>query len=127
MNASGASSPGARNWHTRREAKAQRLAAIATHTEGKIVAPAAIVSVLEGLLRPGDRLALEGNNQKQADFLSRSLARVDPAIVHDIHLLISTVSRPEHLSLFELGIARRLDFSFAGPQSLRLAQLLEDD
>jgi malonate decarboxylase alpha subunit len=127
MNAAEASSPGARNWHTRREAKARRLAAIATHTEGKIVAPAAIVSVLEGLIRPGDRLALEGNNQKQADFLSRSLARVDPAIVHDIHLLISTVSRPEHLSLFELGIARRLDFSFAGPQSLRLAQLLEDN
>ena len=26
------------------------------------------------LIRPGDRVALEGNNQKQADFLSRSLA-----------------------------------------------------
>jgi malonate decarboxylase alpha subunit len=43
-----------------------------------------------------------------------------------VHLLISSISRPEHLTLFELGIARRLDFSFAGPQSLRLAQLLED-
>jgi malonate decarboxylase alpha subunit len=119
--------PGARNWNTRRESKAQRLAAVTAHTQGKIVAPAAIVSVLEGLIRPRDRVALEGNNQKQADFLSRSLARVDPTTVHDINLLISTVSRPEHLSLFELGIARRLDFSFAGPQSLRLAQLLEDD
>jgi len=71
-------------------------------------------------------VALEGNNQKQADFLSRSLVEVDPARVHDVHLLISSVSRPEHLTLFELGIARRLDFSYAGPQSLRLAQLLED-
>jgi malonate decarboxylase alpha subunit len=127
MTAAEAAVPGARNWHTRREAKARRLDAIAAHTEGKVVTPSAIVSVLEGLIRPGDRLALEGNNQKQADFLSRSLAQVNPAAVHDIHLLISTVSRPEHLSLFELGIARRLDFSFAGPQSLRLAQLLEDN
>jgi malonate decarboxylase alpha subunit len=30
------------------------------------------------------------------------------------------------LTLFELGIAKKVDFSFAGPQSLRLAQLLED-
>jgi malonate decarboxylase alpha subunit len=119
--------PGARNWNTRRESKARRLAAVAAQAQGKIVAPAAIVSVLESLIRPCDRVALEGNNQKQADFLSRSLAQVDPTTVHDINLLISTVSRPEHLSLFELGIARRLDFSFAGPQSLRLAQLLEDD
>jgi malonate decarboxylase alpha subunit len=127
MIATQAAMPGARNWHTRRDGKAQRLAAIAAHIQGKMVSPAAIVSVLESLIRPSDRVALEGDNQKQADFLSRSLALVDPATVHDIHLLISTVSRPEHLSLFELGIARRLDFSFAGPQSLRLAQLLEDD
>ena len=82
--------------------------------------------VLQGLLRSGDRVALEGNNQKQADFLSRSLVQIDPVQVHDIHLLISTISRPEHLTLFERGIARRVDFSFAGPQSLRVAQLLED-
>lgn len=85
-----------------------------------------LVEALELLLKPGDRVALEGNNQKQADFLSRSLAHVDPRRVHDLHLLISSVSRPEHLDLFESGIARRLDFSFAGPQSLRVAQLLED-
>ncbi|MBV8969987.1 MAG: malonate decarboxylase subunit alpha, partial [Verrucomicrobia bacterium] len=74
----------------------------------------------------GDRVALEGNNQKQADFLSRSLAEADPSKLHDLHLLISNVSRPEHLDLFETGIARKIDFAYAGPQSLRLAQLLED-
>ena len=111
---------------TRRAAKAARLASISAYTDGKFIDPTAIVQVLEALIRPGDRVALEGDNQKQADFLSRSLAKVDPARVHDLHLLISTLSRPEHLTLFELGIARRLDFSFAGPQSLRLAQLLED-
>src|SRR5262249_10875325 len=99
---------------------------ISAHLDGKLVRPAAIVAVLEGLLRPGDRVALEGDNQKQADFLSRSLAGVDPERVHDLHLLIPSISRPEHLTLFERGIARRVDFSFAGPQSLRVAQLLED-
>ena len=46
--------------------------------------------------------------------------------MHDVHLLISSISRPEHLTLFERGIAHKVDFAFAGPQSLRVAQLLED-
>ena len=29
------------------------------------------------------------------------------------------LGRPEHIDLFERGIARRVDFSFSGPQSLR--------
>ena len=118
--------PSTRNWSTRRDGKSSKLAAVATHARGKILDAGSIVKALEALIHPGDRVALEGNNQKQADFLSRSLVKVDPARVYDIHLLISSVSRPEHLTLFELGIARRLDFSYAGPQSLRLAQLLED-
>lgn len=114
------------SWTTRRDGKRARLAQVSAHVDGKILAPAAIVPALEGLLRCGDRVALEGNNQKQADFLSRALAEVNPAKVHDLHLLIATLSRAEHLALFERGIARRVDFSFAGPQSLRVAQLLED-
>jgi len=113
-------------WSARREDKARRLAQIAAHVDGKLVEPTAIVAVLQGLLRAGDRVALEGDNQKQADFLSRALVQVDTARVHDLHLLISALSRPEHLTLFERGIARRVDFSYAGPQSLRVAQLLED-
>ena len=116
----------ARRWDVRRADKLRRLQAVGAHVRGKRVDPAAIVAVLEGLLRPGDRVALEGDNQKQADFLSRALAQVDPARIHDLHLLISTISRPEHLTLFERGIARRVEFSYAGPQSLRVAQLLED-
>src|SRR5579863_3020158 len=115
-----------RRWTLRREEKLRRLAAVAPHVEGKLLAPAAIVPALEVLLQPGDRVALEGDNQKQADFLSRSLVQVDPRTVHDLHLLMGTISRPEHLTLFERGIARRVDFSFAGPQSVRVAQLLEE-
>lgn len=84
------------------------------------------VAVLEELIEPGDRLCLEGNNQKQADFLSRALASVDPQRVHDIHLLISVIGRPEHIALFERGIASQVDFSYSGPQSLRLAQQVAD-
>ena len=126
MTAAKGGQPQSRTWSTRRDGKARRLAQVAAAANGKILDPGKIVTALESVLQSGDRVALEGNNQKQADFLSRSLAQVDPAKVHDIHLLISSVSRPEHLTLFELGIARKLDFSFAGPQSLRLAQLLED-
>jgi malonate decarboxylase alpha subunit len=118
--------PGGTGWAARREDKARRLAGIAAHLDGKLVNRESIVAVLQSLLRPGDRVALEGDNQKQADFLSRALVQVEPARIHDLHLLISAISRPEHLTLFERGIARRVDFSYAGPQSLRLAQLLED-
>ena len=113
-------------WTTLPERKTARLAALSGLARGKVIEPDAIVTALERVIRPGDRVALEGNNQKQADFLSRALVRTDPAVLHDLHLLISTVSRREHLDLFERGIARKLDFSFAGPQSLRVAQLLED-
>ena len=114
------------DWNRRGRDKAQRLQAVASLASGRVLPTARMREALELLLRPGDRVALEGNNQKQADFLSRSLAQVDPQRVHDLHLLISSISRAEHLDLFERGIARRVDFAFAGPQSLRIAQLLED-
>jgi malonate decarboxylase alpha subunit len=113
-------------WTVRRTEKLRRLASIATHLEGKLLPTASIVAALEALLQPHDRVALEGDNQKHADFLARALVRVDPRKVHDLHLLIATIGRAEHLDLFERGIARRVDFSFAGPQSQRVAQLLKD-
>src|ERR1700722_3237422 len=113
-------------WSRRRAKKAARLARIAPWMKGLMLESGAIIKALEVLLEPGDAVALEGDNQKQADFLSRSLVQVDPRKIHDFHLLISSVSRPEHLTLVERGVARKLDLAFAGPQSVRLAQLLED-
>jgi malonate decarboxylase alpha subunit len=113
-----------RQWDSRREDKRQRLSQVARYVTGKLVQPESIVPLLESLVRAGDRVVLEGNNQKQADFLSRSLVQVDPARVNELHLLVPSISRPEHLALFERGIARRLDFCFSGPQSVRIAQLL---
>ena len=101
---------------------------------GAIVTPAAsafrgghaFLYVSETLIVSGDRIVFEGDNQKQADFLSRSLIKVDAKKIHDLHLIISSISRPEHLTLFEFGIAKKLDFSCAGPEGLRVAQLLDN-
>jgi malonate decarboxylase alpha subunit len=114
------------SWLTRREDKARRLERVAKVARGRVLPTEEIVPALEALVAPGDRVVLEGNNQKQADFLSRSLAAVDPEKVHDLHMLISSISRPDHLDLFERDIATLVDFSYAGPQSLRVAQLLDD-
>src|SRR6201995_1868789 len=114
------------SWTTRRDEKRRRLEGVNPWMKGPVLAQNKMVETLEAVIQSGDRLVMEGDNQKQADFLSRSLVQVDPKKVHDLHLIISSISRPEHLTLFELGIAKKVDFAFAGPQSLRVAQLLED-
>src|SRR5467141_2147030 len=115
-----------RSWTTRRDEKRRRMQPIRPRMKGPILARERIIEALETLIVSGDRIVLEGDNQKQADFLSRSLVKVDPKKLHELHLIISSISRPEHLTLFELGIAKKVDFAFAGPQSLRVSQLLED-
>jgi malonate decarboxylase alpha subunit len=118
--------PMPQSWTTRRDEKRRRIESVKAWMQGPILPQEKITEALELLIQSGDRVVLEGDNQKQADFLSRSLVKVDPKKLQDLHLIISSISRPEHLTLFELGIAKKVDFSFAGPQSLRLAQLLED-
>jgi len=115
-----------RIWDMRRRDKNDRLRLIETLMQGKVLGADDLHEALTLLLKPGDRIVLEGDNQKQANFLSTALAALDPARVHSLHLLISSITRPEHIQLFERGIAHKVDFAFAGPQSLRLAQLLED-
>lgn len=117
---------GTRSWTMRRDEKRRRMQLIEPWMTGPILPTAKILDALENLIVRGDKIVLEGDNQKQADFLSRKLVKVDPVKVHDLHLIISSISRPEHLTLFELGIAKKVDFAFAGPQSLRVSQLLED-
>jgi malonate decarboxylase alpha subunit len=70
--------PQGRNWSKRRDRKNARLAKAGAFAQGCIIRPGKIVEALETLIEPGDRVALEGDNQKQADFLSRSLAKLDP-------------------------------------------------
>ena len=42
---------------------------------GRVLETGATVEALQALIEPGDNVALEGNNQKQADFLSRASSR----------------------------------------------------
>src|SRR5258708_12411871 len=113
------------SWTRRRDEKERLMQAVMRWMRGPILPTDKTVEALEALVVAGDRIVLEGDNQKQADFLSRSLVKVDAKKIHDLHLIISSISRPEHLTLFELGIAKKVDFAFAEPQSLRVAQLLE--
>src|SRR6202453_4494978 len=115
-----------RSWTTRRDEKRRRMQLVQPWMKGPVLPSERIVDALEAVIVSGDSIVLEGDNQKQADFLSRSLAKVNPGKLHDLHLIISSISRLEHLTLFELGIAKKIDFSYAGPQSLRVSQLLED-
>jgi len=114
------------SWTTRRDEKQRRMQIVSPWMTEAVLRQDKLVQALEALVAPADRVVLEGNNQKQADFLSRSLVQADPKKLYDLHLIISSISRPEHLELFELGIAKKVDFAFAGPQSIRIAHLLED-
>jgi malonate decarboxylase alpha subunit len=113
-------------WSKRRHEKQRRLALAQPFAVGRVIATEDIVPALEALICPGDRVVLEGNNQKQADFLARALTGMNPDKVNHLHLIMPSVSLPEHLDLFELGIARKLDFAYAGAQSLRISQFLQD-
>ena len=115
-----------RDWNLQGRNRDTRLARAAGLTEGKRVATANARALLEAVLEPGDRVCLEGNNQKQADFLARTLASVDPARVNGLHMVQSVLALPEHLDVFECGIAAKLDFSFSGPQGARLARMVAD-
>ena len=106
------------------ESRTQRIAAGTRFARGKLVPRDALSGFLESILRPGDRVCIEGDNQKQADLLASALAGLDPARIHDLHLVQSGVILPEHLDVFARGVARRLDYSYSGPQAARLARML---
>jgi malonate decarboxylase alpha subunit len=112
------------DWQSERRVRDDRLKAGSKFAKGKILAPNDATALLEAVVRPGDRICLEGDNQKQADFLAACLAKADPKVLHDLHVVQSGIVLPEHLDLFEKGIARKLDFSYSGPQSENLARIL---
>ena len=117
-----------KDWGTQRANRERRLARarerLGAGLRGRIVATDQARELLHAVIEPGDRVCLEGNNQKQADFLARTLASLDPARVNGLHMLQSVLALPEHLDVFDKGIAARVDFSFSGPQAGRLAKLV---
>jgi len=113
-----------RDWNAQKTSLGERLSAGHQHASGKMVALTDLQALVEAVLRPGDRVCLEGDNQKQADLLASALAAVDVSKVHDLHMVQSGVVLPEHLDVFERGVAKRLDYSYSGPQSARIAGML---
>ncbi len=116
-----------RQWDTLRQGTAQRLAAAEEIVgPGKLVRAKDVVKLLEAVIRPGDKINLEGNNQKQADFLAERLCRVDPKKIHGLHLVQSAIALDSHTKLFEKGIAEKVDFSYSGAQAGKLAQAVQE-
>jgi malonate decarboxylase alpha subunit len=115
-------------WNSQAQGRARRkaraLGSLGAQLRGKWVETEVAAQLLSAVIESGDRVCVEGNNQKQADFLARSLTQLDPAQVHDLHMVQSVIAMPEHLDVFESGIASKLDFSFSGPQSARLAKMV---
>jgi hypothetical protein len=77
--------PVSRSWTTRRDEKRRRIELVKPWMKGSILPKEKIIEALETLIVSGDRIVLEGDNQKQADFLSRSLVKVDAKRLHDLH------------------------------------------
>src|SRR5437660_8698866 len=111
------------DWQKQRSERGARLDAGSRHASGKMVAPESAKALFEAVIRPGDRICLEGDNQKQADFLAEVLASADPSRIHDLHIVQSGIVLQAHLDLFERA-SRKLDFSYSGPQGAALARAL---
>ena len=75
-----------RKWDVRRNEKQRRIEAVKPFTKGKVLPTQDFPKILEKLIMSGDKVALEGNNQKQADFLARMLVQIDPAKVNNLHI-----------------------------------------
>lgn len=116
---------GSGRWDNLARSRAVRLARAESLACKRMVPREQIVQLLEAVIEPGDRVCIEGNNQKQADFLARSLVKTDPARLFNLHLVQSVLALPEHIDLIERGQVSRIDFSFSGPQAGRLARLVE--
>ena len=93
---------------------------------GKVLDKNRIKDFLEAIIPSGARVCLEGDNQKQADFLAKAMSSLDSSKVNKLHMVQSSVVLPEHLDMFEKGIAEKLDFAFSGPQAKRLYRLVDE-
>ena len=106
-----------------RDSYLARLRAAAPVAQGKFVAKENALPLLNAIVRSGDRVCIEGDNQKQADFFARELTKLDPGRINRLHMIQSALVLDAHLDVFRRGIADRLDFAYSGPQSRALYQL----
>ena len=113
-------------WNTLARNKTARLERASSITSTKIVQQKDLVRLFESVIESGDRVCIEGNNQKHADYLSQQLALVDPKKVNNLHIVQSNIALSSHLDIFEKGIAKKLDFCYSGEQGVRLGRLIKE-
>lgn len=113
-------------WNTLASNSRERLIRGSAFARGKEVAASDTTALLEAVVEVGDRVCIEGNNQKHADFLSGCLAKVNPERVNGLHIVQSNLALASHLDIFERGVAKRLDFCYAGEQGVRLGRLIKE-
>jgi malonate decarboxylase alpha subunit len=113
-------------WNTLARNKTARLERASSITSTKIVEQKDLVRLFESVIESGDRVCIEGNNQKHADYLSQQLALVDPKKVNNLHIVQSNIALSSHLDIFEKGIAKKLDFCYSGEQGVRLGRLIKE-
>ena len=73
-------------------------------TGGKLCPADRATELLEAIIEPGDRVTIEGDNQKQADFLAAALAKADPAQLPGAALVRLNEAHPDKLSNAGLGV-----------------------
>jgi malonate decarboxylase alpha subunit len=115
-----------KQWDTLLRNKHHRLERSSHITTSKIIRHEDVVRLFEAVIESGDKVCVEGNNQKHADFLSEQLTLVDPIKINNLHIVQSNIALPTHLDIFEKGIAKKLDFCYSGEQGIRLGRLIKE-
>jgi len=114
-------------WDTLLRNKRSRLERASHITDSKIVRSNDVVRLFEAVIESGDKVCVEGNNQKHADFLSEQLTLIDPNKINGLHIVQSNIALATHLDIFEKGIAKKLDFCYSGDQGIRLGRLIKEN
>jgi malonate decarboxylase alpha subunit len=79
------------DWQKQRSKRDARLDAGSRYARGKMAPPGSATALLEAVIHPGARVCLEGDNQKQADFLAEVLAGVDRSRIPGLHIVQSGI------------------------------------
>lgn len=113
-------------WEQNKKEYLARLSKIKSYLKNnKFVDAHDLVAVLTQLIHSGDRVCIDGDNQKQASFLASAMTQLNPSEINHLHMIQSAIALPEHLDVFEKGIASRIDFAYSCPQSVRLADMVK--
>ena len=99
-----------------REEKSRRLEAIEPWLEDGVLPSAPHRRCAESLIvSPATASRSKATTRSRPTFCRARSRRSTRQQVHDLHLLISSISRPEHLTLFERGIAQQARFRVRRP------------